>query len=107
MTRFHGRMSCEYQARRREFPCFGERQLEFVHQPSRVLQRKECRVAFIHMEDSGVQAEGLQHAIPADAEKNLLPDTKVAVASIQMIRNVAIHRTVLVDVRVEQEKPRT
>ncbi len=68
-----------------------------------VLQRQESRVALVHMIDTRRQAKSLQRAVAADAQEDLLTDTQVLIATIELIGDVAILGTgILRDVGIEQ-----
>ena len=66
------------------------------------LQHDEAGVAFVQVEDAGVDAERLQRADAADAEDDLLLDARLAIAAVEARRQLAIPRRVLFEIGVEQ-----
>ena len=61
-----------------------------LHQHADPLDRQERRVAFVHVEDGGLEVQRLQRAQAADAEHDLLADARVDVAAVQRIGDVAV-----------------
>jgi hypothetical protein len=64
-------------------------------------QSKKCRVAFVHVVDRRLHAEGAQEPHSADAEQNFLHDARRAVAAVNAQRQVAEMLLVLRSVGVE------
>ncbi len=74
-----------------------------AHVEADLFQRQEGGVAFVHVEDGGLEAHGLQGAHAADAEDDFLADAGVDVAAVERIGDVAVLRQhVIGDVGVEQ-----
>ena len=64
---------------------------------------KERRVAFVHVIHSGLDSEHVQNAHATDAQNDLLPDTRVDVAAVQRVRDIAVLRQRVVrNIGVEQ-----
>jgi len=64
---------------------------------------EQGRVALVHVKSLDVEAQRIENAQPADAQNDLLLQPVGLVASIEAIRDAAVGRIVLVEVRVEQE----
>jgi hypothetical protein len=89
VSRFHGRVRREDEARRRQRRASWK---ESAGMPSaaRMLQREKGGMAFVHVEDAGMNAHCGECAIPADAQDDLLFEPHLAVAAVQLIGDVAI-----------------
>ena len=74
-----------------------------AHVEADLFQREEGGVAFVHVEDGGLEAHRLQGAHAADAEHDFLADAGIDVAAVEGIGDVAILRQhVIGNVGVEQ-----
>ena len=69
------------------------------------LQDDERRVALVQVPGGRLDAHGLEDADAADAEDDLLLDARLAVASIETRRELAIPGRVLLEIGVEEEEP--
>ena len=69
------------------------------------LQDDERRVSFVQVPGRRLDAHGLEDADAADAEDDLLLDARLAVASVETRRELAIPRRVLLEIGVEEEEP--
>ena len=94
----------EHQAGGGELARFGEDSGRLrLHQVPHMFEREKGRVAFVHVIDGGLQTQGLQRAIAADAEQDLLADAHLAVAAVELVGDVAILRAGIgANVGVEQ-----
>ena len=63
-----------------------------AHVEPDLLEREEGRVAFVHVEDGGLETHRLQGAHAADAQHDFLADARVDVAAVEGIGDVAILR---------------
>ena len=74
-----------------------------AHVQADLFQREEGGVAFVHVEDGGLETHRLQGAHAADAEHDLLADARIDIAAVERIGDIAILRQhVFRDVGVEQ-----
>ena len=69
------------------------------------LQGDEGGVPFVQVPHRRLDAERAQHTHAADAEDDLLLDSRLAIAAVQAGRQLPIPRRVLLEVGVEQEQP--
>jgi hypothetical protein len=58
-----------------------------------VFERKKSGVAFVHMVNRGLQANRLQRSVAADSKQNLLPDSHLVVAAVQLVGQIALFGT--------------
>ena len=71
---------------------------------ARELERGERRVALVHVDDAGLDAERAQRAHAADAEQDVLRQPRARVADVEPRRDPARSAGVLGPVGVEQEQ---
>ncbi|OPZ63569.1 MAG: hypothetical protein BWY83_03377 [bacterium ADurb.Bin478] len=91
----HRRVAGEQIARTRGLLRFGKVHPSFLHQGARTLQRHKGGVSFVHMADTGTDAQLFQGTQSADAEHDLLFDAHVVVAAVQLVRDILIGNAVL------------
>ena len=93
-------MGGEHRARRDQFQGAGE-----VHALGHVLagplEDLEGRMAFVDVPHRGVAAQGPQGAHATDAEDDLLLDTGVDVAAVQLVSDGTVFAAVFREVAVE------
>ena len=88
---------------------FLERAIEraaLVDELADALEDDEAGVAFVQVVDRRVQPQGAQDADAADAEDDLLLDTRLAVAAVESRGELPVPRRVLLEIGVEQEQLR-
>ena len=74
-----------------------------AHIDAHLLEREKGGVAFVHVEDGGLEAHRLQGAHAADAEHDLLADAGIDIAAVERIGDIAILRqNIFGDVGIEQ-----
>ncbi len=71
---------------------FVEAEPGVAHEDAHLLERQKGRVAFVHVEDGGLEAQRLERAHAADAQHDLLPDARIVIAAVERIGDVAILR---------------
>jgi hypothetical protein len=101
----HGRVRREH----RRAPHFFQRALERVARFQALtdpLKDDEGGVPLVEMPDHRIDAERAKRTHAADAENDLLLDSRFAVAAVQPRGQLAIPRRVLLEVGVEEEQPR-
>jgi len=101
-ARRHRRVGREHRPRPCRLERLGERQPVLAHEAADALEAEEGRVALVHVEDDGLEAERAQRAHAADAEHDLLPDAVLLVAAVELVGDVLDVGRVLGDVGVEQ-----
>ena len=97
-----GRMGGEDQAGRGENAGFGEGEMLRFHERADAFQSEESGMAFVHVIDSGVQAESFQSTNAADAEKDFLLNAHVEVAAIELRSDGAVLGTIGGDIGIEE-----
>ncbi len=55
-------------------------------------ESEKSRVAFVHVEDGGLEVHGFKRAHAADAENDFLADARVVIAAVKLARDPAIFR---------------
>ena len=65
-------------------------------------QRQQRRMAFVHVIDIHLQAQGIRHAHAAQSQHDLLLQAVVRVAAVQVIGQPAIPSRIAIEVRVQQ-----
>ena len=87
------------------FPGGGERVVERLAGGDRLggeLERRECGVAFVEMQDAGIDPERAEHSHRADPEEAVLAEPRVRVPLVEARRDPPVDRVVLVELRVEE-----
>jgi hypothetical protein len=84
--------------------CLVERRVLVFDQNAHSLECGEGGVALVQVEDGRPEAERRERADAADAEHELLPDTRLAVAAVEPIGERARPCRVLGEVGVEQQQ---
>ena len=74
-------------------------------QPSHSLQPGESGVPLVHVKNRGFQPESLEGVDPTHTEEDFLPEAHVLVAAVELRRDFTVLRSVLRQVRIEQEEP--
>ena len=75
-----------------------------IHPHVNGFQHCECAVAFIEVEDAGINAQRFQSAQSAYAEQQLLADSNAKVPTVQAGGKLAIFRSIALDIGVEQQQ---
>ncbi len=79
-----------------------EGELFFLHQDADAFDGKEGGMAFVHMTDGGLVAEGGEGTHAADAEEDLLADAHVLVTAVEACGDFAVFGAVGGDIGVHQ-----
>ena len=82
----------------------GEGQVLLLHEAADLLERDEGGVALVDVPDRRLQAHLLEGAQASDAEHDLLLEARLVAAAVEPLRDLAVGRLVLRQVRVEQEQ---
>ena len=72
-------------------------------QQADAFQHQKRRMAFIDMPHRGLEAHCIQCAHAANAQHDFLLDAQIAVAAIQLMRDVAIFVCIFFKIRIEQD----
>jgi hypothetical protein len=99
----NGSVGGENQARRGEGSGFGQGQMLRLHQADNAFEAEKGGMAFVHVLNGGLDADGFESAISSDAEENFLFQAHFEIAAVKLIGNLAVFGSVLGRVRVEQE----
>ncbi len=75
-----------------------------IHPAAHELQRRECAVPFVQVDDARHDAKRAERLDATDTEKQLLPDSNAFVPAVQTRGELAILRAVPLDVRIEQQQ---
>ena len=100
-------MRREYSRRPQPLQRRVSREVPVLDELAQPLELQERRVALVHVEDGRVEPEAAEHAHPADAEHEFLPEPVLAVASVELVGDRARPVRVTVDVGVEQVERHT
>jgi hypothetical protein len=103
VTRGDAGVRREHRARRSQFE--RARKIEtLAHELADPLEHEERRVAFVDVPDGGLEAQGLQSSHAPDSQQDLLLDSRVSVAPIEPVRDLAILVAVFLQVGIEKVK---
>ncbi len=75
------------------------------HERAHALENQEGGVPFVDVPDRGHEPHRAERPHAADAEDDLLLDSRRAIAAVEAVRDAAVGGRVLGDVGVEQEQP--
>ena len=89
-------------ARGAGFARLGKGEVLFLHEGADALERQEGRVAFVHVADAGLDAQGVEGPEPANAEQDLLADAHFPVAAVEVGGDLPVLGAVDFQVGVQQ-----
>ncbi len=103
VTGDHRGVAREHRSARGQLTGLVERELLGFHQTARMLERQKRRMPLVHVVDAGLDSHGFQRAIAADAEQDLLLESRLAVAAVELVGDIPIlGARILRDVGVQQ-----
>ena len=90
------------EAGRGENTGFGEAEMLRFHEGADAFKGEKSGMAFVHMIDGGAEAESLQSADAADAEKDFLADAHIQIAAVELRGDGAMVGAIGGDIRIEK-----
>ena len=100
----HGRVDREDRAGRAELAGLLEVETILLHEDANPLEGQEGAVPLVHVIGPGAHPESIERAQPPHAEDDLLLDTALEVASVELVRDVLYVARVLGQVRIQQDE---